>query len=192
MTLEEGLGPPYRKLSCGHFRRSKSIGISVIAVVSASTLLLGGCSSSGSSQAATPPATTHATTLRYYYVTTALNFYAPNGQSVSAPAVGDYIDNTTNGFSGDHTHHSNSLSTTAHLACTITSLTGGIFGLCDLQGAIGNSMVLGQHFTANFATSTRVLPITGGTGQYEGVHGTATITLIGNTNNADVVTTISK
>ena len=147
------------------------------------------CSSSSSTPAA-PTASTKPTTVHYDAVYCPGTFVSATGQPLTppfTPAAGDRFDSRATLYSGNRTSHSNTVAATFHTACIFTSTR---LGTCEGQIAIGNSMLLAQHATVDFGPTTNTIPLTGGTGQYQGIHGQLTYTLVGNT--ADITVTFSK
>jgi hypothetical protein len=128
-----------------------------------------------------------------------MSMFSANGSPVTnpnaAPAPGDYVDNTGTDYSGNHSSHSSSVAATDHLACTFTTVTAsGGTAICQGQFAIGNSMLLAQHVPISFTQTSgpMTVNITGGTGQYQGVHGTVSVAEVPNSNNTDFTITFSK
>lgn len=121
-------------------------------------------------------------------------FYTANGTAITnsnaAPAVGDYIVSSDLDYVGNHKRHAKSWTATDHLVCTFVTASTAV---CDGEIAMGNSMLVADHISENFASNspTMVFQITGGTGALAGAHGTVTSTSIGNTNNSDFTVTYS-
>jgi hypothetical protein len=106
---------------------------------------------------------------------------APN----APPAAGDILVSTDRDYVGNHKHHAKQWTATDHIRCVFQNVpsTGPASALCDAQVAIGGSMLLADHVTATFAGSSTVVPLTGGTGNLRGYHGTATSKSISQTAN---------
>jgi hypothetical protein len=154
---------------------------------------------SGTVLAATPSPSTVGTspvTMNYYSVSTQSGLYSAGGQLITdpnaTPTVGDYLVGTDADYAGTQASHSNDVAATDHIFCIVTKAPGT--ATCSAEIAIDGSMIVADHSIQNFASNSpnTTLVVTGGTGAYQGVHGTVKITTIGNTNNSEAVVTISK
>lgn len=101
------------------------------------------------------------------------------------PAVGDIFVATSRDYVGNHKHHAKQWTATDHIRCVFQSLpsNGPAKAVCDGQVAVGGSMLLAEHVTASVSQNSTSVPITGGTGQFRGYHGTASSTTISQTAN---------
>jgi hypothetical protein len=127
------------------------------------------------------------TTLHLYAVDQYNAMFQANGQPMSPsaqPAPGDYIVGVDEDYLGTHLGHSKTSTGADNSVCTFTGPTTGI---CDQVIALGGSLLLFDHVTVNFALKSPVSEITGGTGIFEGAHGTVTVTSLPTTNSDFVV-----
>lgn len=150
--------------------------------------------SEGPSPSSTPQA------LHYYSVSTVNLQFGPDGKAITdsnaVPAVGDYFVTSDNDYTGTHTTHGKAVAATDHLVCVLTALsqsTQTATAVCDGAVAIGNSMLVAERQTVQLSNAQSVsVNLTGGTGRYEGAHGTVQSNSLANTNNSDVTVTYSK
>lgn len=151
-----------------------------------------------SSTASGPTVGSSPVVLHFFSKSTESGFYSADGTPITnpnqAPAVGDYSVSADNDYSGNHSSHSSTISGSDAATCTFTSINGqGGSAICDGVISLGNSMLLAQHVTVNFTSSnTTTFRITGGTGQYQGAHGTVVSTSLNNSDNSDFTVTVSK
>jgi hypothetical protein len=127
------------------------------------------------------------TTLHLYAVDQYNAMFQAHGQPMSAsaqPAPGDFIVGVDEDYLGTHMAHSKTSTGADNSVCTFTSSTTGI---CDQVIAMGGSLLLFDHVKVNFALKSPVSEITGGTGIFEGAHGTLTVTPLPTTNSDFVV-----
>jgi hypothetical protein len=127
------------------------------------------------------------TTLHIYAVDQYNAMFEANGQPMSPsaqPAPGDYIVGVDEDYLGTHLAHSKTSTGADNSVCTFTSPTTGI---CDQVIAMGGSLLLFDHVKVDFALKSPVSEITGGTGIFEGAHGTVTVTPLPTTNSDFVV-----
>lgn len=134
------------------------------------------------------------TTLRFYNVqetvtaTNAAGMPLPNGGSGAAPLPGYRIAYTGLDYAGNRRRHASKPTASNHLACTFvtsTSLT------CNAQVAIGGLLLLGNDVTATLSSSgISSIPINAGTGKYQNVRGTVTVSPIPGGPNAEVTITL--
>jgi hypothetical protein len=133
-----------------------------------------------------PTAGAKTVTLHYFSKQTSSTFLTPQGQplgSNSQPAVGDINDVTDVDYVGNHKHHAKKANASDHLRCKITAFSAStVTGACDLQAAIGGSMVLANDQSVSFFPSAAplVLPINGGTGIYRHARGKIIAKQLGN------------
>ena len=139
-------------------------------------------------------------TLHYYSVSTVNLQFGPDGKAITdskaAPAVGDYFVSSDNDYTGTHTQHGKAVAATDHLVCVLIAFSQSAqtaTAVCDGGVAIGNSMLVAERQTVQLSNAQSVsVKLTGGTGQYEGVHGMVESNSLANTNNSDVTVTFSK
>ncbi len=140
-----------------------------------------------------------ATTLHFFSKQVSSKLTGPNGQPLSAnavPAVGDSFVATDLNYVGNHKHHAKRWTSSDHLVCTFTAINASAMSgtaTCNGQIAIGGSMLLAENVTLVFSNSgaSVVVPITGGTGKFRGVHGHIKSKNVGKTNNSDITITFS-
>jgi hypothetical protein len=112
----------------------------------------------------------------------------PLGPS-SPPAAGDRLSSASNDYAGNHKHHAKQATASDHIACTFTSSSTA---LCDGTLAIGGSMILGDDWVLNFASSAPItVKVTGGTGKYRHARGTIVAKVVPNTNNTDLTVKVA-
>lgn len=156
-----------------------------------------GASTAAPSADSAAPSVAGTTTLRYYQKAVDNAFYTPDGKAVTdqntPPQVGDYIVSTDLDYVGDHQHHDSTAAATDHISCLLTKVTSnGGEGVCDGEFAFGGSMFFADHQTILFADgSSPVVQLTGGTLKLQGVQGSVKSTSIGNTNDSDIVVTLT-
>lgn len=141
----------------------------------------------GGASASSPGPSGAITTLHLYAVDQYFAMFTADGQPLNTsaqPAAGDYLVGTDEDFLGNHLEHSKTSTGADNTVCTFTSPTEGI---CDQVIAMGGSLLLFDHVTVNFASASPVSEITGGTGMFEGAHGTVTVTPLPTTNSDFVV-----
>ena len=171
------------------------------AAACASGVLLFGTGLASAAVPASPlqaPAQTPAVPMafHFYSVSTESQLYTANGQVVSnpntAPAVGDWVVSADNDYLGTQADHAATPTATDHLFCLVTATPAT--ALCSAEVAIGDSMFFADHSVQDFASNspTTVFTVTGGTGAYQGVHGTVTVTQTGNSNNSEAVISLAK
>jgi hypothetical protein len=121
-----------------------------------------------------PPAPAGAAAqLRYYSKETSFQFLNAAGKTISAPTgPGDKFTSTDANYRGDHRRHAKRYTSTGHSICT---LVDGTTAVCDLQIAIGGSMVLSRHATVTLGKRAVKVPVTGGTGRFGKARGSITI-----------------
>ncbi len=136
------------------------------------------------------------TTLHFYSVEQTYAATDAAGQPFTTNAtlpVGAHYDTTDLNYVGNHKHHAASFSASDHIACTVTSPTAQT---CNLQIAIGGSLLLGNNVTLTFstptptATTTASAQINAGTGKYKNTRGMFE-NGAGNPNNVDVTITLT-
>lgn len=126
--------------------------------------------------------------------------FGPDGKAITdpnaPPAVGDWFATSDENYVGNHSSHGKAVVGTDHLVCAFTAIeASGQSGTAVCDGAItfGNSMVVVEHRSVGFSGNQNpTVPITNGTGRYQGAHGTVHSTSIGSTDNSDVTLTLSK
>jgi hypothetical protein len=143
-------------------------------------------------------AKTSTITLHFFQKGVSFKVTDPAGNPVTlsattSPAPGDVFVATDLDYVGNHKHHAKQYSASDHIRCTFQTVgpSGGT-GVCDGQIAIGGSMLLADHVTANLGPNSTSVPLNGGTGKYAGYHGTSTSISIGNSNNSDFTITVSR
>jgi hypothetical protein len=158
----------------------------LLAAVAASLPLLAGLSIAGSANAGAATSTLH-----YFQKSTFQAIVTANGTPLTAeqtPAAGDVLEDSDLDYVGSHAHHAKNWTASDHLVCSLTNSTGG--ATCFGEFAVGGSLLFADGVTVNFGGTTDRVPITGGTGAYQGVTGTVTSKEVGNTNNSDVTITL--
>jgi hypothetical protein len=154
-------------------------------VLASSSLAVG--FDSGSAGAAR--AATKTVVLRYYQVQSSLTFYnAANVAIQGYPPVGGHVREDDVDYVGNHTTHASKVSVSDHLYCSVISAPAN--ATCAFEFAVGGSLIYGDDLHGNLASSSDTFPVTGGTGKYAGLTGTAVGTPIGTTNNSDIVITL--
>ncbi len=132
----------------------------------------------------------------FYSVSTESQLFTTNGQMVgnpsAAPAVGDWVVGADSDYLGTQADHAATPTATDHLFCLVTATPAT--AVCSAEVAIGDSMFFADHSVQDFASNspTTVFTVTGGTGVYQGVHGTVTVTQISNSNNSEAVVSLAK
>ncbi|MGA3221897.1 MAG: hypothetical protein ABSE77_23015 [Acidimicrobiales bacterium] len=142
--------------------------------------------SAGAVAGAGPAAAGTVTTLQLYLVDQYNAMFRADGQPMSTsaqPVAGDYLIAWNEDYLGNHLHHSKTSTGADDAVCTFTSPTEAI---CDQVVAMGGSLILMNHVKVDFASKTPVVEITGGTGIFEGAHGSITVTPLPTTN-TDIV-----
>lgn len=130
-------------------------------------------------------------TLHYFQKSTFEAITTATGTPLAAdatPAAGDVLEDSDLDYVGTHAHHAKNWTASDHLVCSITNSTGG--ATCFGEFAVGGSLLFADGVSVNFSGTTDRVPITGGTGAYQGVTGTVTSTEVGSTNNANVTITL--
>ena len=138
--------------------------------------------------------------LHYYSVSTANVQFGPDGKAITdpnaGPSVGDYFVSSDNDYTGTHTNHDKPVAATDHLVCVLLAFSQSAqtaTAVCDGGVAIGNSMLVAEHQTVQLSNAQGVsVNLTGGTGRYQGAHGTVHSDSLANTNNSDLTVTFSK
>lgn len=140
------------------------------------------------------------TTIHLYSKALSNAEYGANGQPITdpnaAPVPGDFYTATDIDYPGSNKSHGAMSTGYDHLVCTFTSVAStNAQAVCDAVLFYKGSMLNADHqpLTITF-TSPQVVefPITEGTGQFRGVHGTVTAKDIGNSNNANFTITYSR
>jgi hypothetical protein len=137
-----------------------------------------------------PTASAKTVTLHYFSKETSSTFLTPQGQplgSNSQPAVGDINDVSDVDYVGNHKHHAKQATASDHLRCTVTAFSASnMTATCDVQAAIGGSMVIANDQPVRFFPRTAPVTITinGGTGIYRHARGKIIAKQLGN--NADI------
>jgi hypothetical protein len=130
------------------------------------------------------------TTLHLYLVDQYFAMFHADGQPMSTtaqPAPGDYLVGVNEDYLGTHLAHSKTSTGADNAVCTFTAPTEAI---CDQVVAMGGSLLLMNHVKVDFALNNPVVEITGGTGIFEGAHGSVVVTPLPTTN-TDIVITYS-
>jgi hypothetical protein len=124
--------------------------------------------------------------------------YQPNGQPVAdqnaAPSVGDYFAPTDIDYPGTAKNHGSTSTGADHLVCKLTQV-GDTSAQAVCDGVIvykGSLVYVDQQTVTVGPTSPIQLPISGGTGQFHGAHGTVTATPVTNSNNTNITIAYSK
>jgi hypothetical protein len=132
-----------------------------------------------------------ATKLHFFQKPESQLFLDPSGNPITnpnaPPAVGDQFIFSDRDYVGNKKHHAKHWTATDHLQCTVTSVSStGAAGLCNGQIAIGGSMLLAENVKLDLSDSgTTTVPITGGTGKFIHMKGTARSVGIGKTNDSE-------
>jgi hypothetical protein len=110
------------------------------------------------------------TTLHYYSKEASFSFLNAAGKKISAPTgPGDKFTASDLNYAGDHKKHAKKWTSTDHSICTIVSETDAV---CDIQIAIGGSMLLSSSVKVTLSGSGKVtVPVNGGTGRYKNARG---------------------
>jgi hypothetical protein len=109
---------------------------------------------------------------------------------VTLPTAGDRLDETDLDFVGTAKHHAKHSTASDHIAC---SFTGSSSATCNVQVAIGGSMLLANNFTFLFTPSPKtVIEINERTGVYRDDHGVLTMVDVAKSNNANLTLKISQ
>jgi hypothetical protein len=138
--------------------------------------------------------------IHLYSVSTENLQFGPDGKALTdpnaPPASGDYFVSSDDNYLGTHTNHGKAVVATDHLVCVLTAFSQSAqtaTAVCDGAVAFGNSMLVAEHQTVQLSNAQKVtINLTGGTGRYEGAHGTVESTSLANTDNSDVTVTISR
>jgi hypothetical protein len=107
------------------------------------------------------------------------------------PVIGDRFDEIDLIYAGTAAHHPKRAVGSDHLGCVVVKLPKP--GVCDLQIALGGSMLLSDEFVVSFASVnpfTRI-PIRDGTGKFAHAHGTIKAVPIGTSANANLTAAFS-
>jgi hypothetical protein len=132
------------------------------------------------------PASAKTIALHYFSKQVSAKFTDAAGHPVNPnkpPVAGDVFDFNDVDYVGNHKHHAKHWTASDHLRCVFTSSTAAT---CDGQVAIGGSMLLANGIHPNFGANPSRFTLNGGTGVFQGGHGTLTSVNIGKTNNADI------
>jgi hypothetical protein len=102
--------------------------------------------------------------------------------------AGDVGDLIGLAYVGDHNHHAKRWSASFHARCVARSSKRAN---CDIQIAIGGSMLLGYGIHLNHRGSFSTIKISSGTGVFQRAHGTVTVIDVANTNSSDFTIRVS-
>lgn len=147
-----------------------------------------------------PTLSSTAQTLHYYSVSTENLQFGPDGKAIAdpnaAPTVGDYFVSSDDDYTGNHTNHGKTVEGTDHLVCVLTAFSQSAqsaTAVCDGGIAFGDSMFVAERQTVQLGNAQSVtVKLTGGTGRYEGAHGTVQSNSLSNSDNSDITVTVSK
>ena len=129
-------------------------------------------------------------TLSFYQVSGRAHFHNAAGEPINInppatlPAAGDGFDEIDTLYVGTAKRHAKQWSATDHMTCTFSNSSTGT---CDLQIAIGGSMLLFNQFVLHFEDNSAVVRLSEGTGQFKRAHGSLSIVDLANGNSSFVV-----
>jgi hypothetical protein len=140
-------------------------------------------------------AATHTTILKYYSVTLTVGVTTPAGKAVpqnAPPSPGNVFFTTDNDYVGNAAHHAAHWRASDALRCTVDSVSKtAVWATCIGEVAIGGSLLISvSRQNVASTASTTVYPITAGTGQFVGAHGTITSISLGSSPNGELVVDI--
>lgn len=110
------------------------------------------------------------------------------------PPLGAVFKATDRDYLGNHKHHARNYAATDHVRCVVTtgvSSTGTIGAKCDGQIAIGGSMLLAEGVNGTLTPTATIVPVSGGTGKYQGYKGVAKSVIVRN-NNSDLTVSVHR
>lgn len=128
--------------------------------------------------------------LSFYQVSGPAHFHNAAGEPINInppatlPTAGDSFDEIDTLYVGTAKSHAKQWSATDHITCTFSNSSTGT---CDLQIAIGGSMLLFNQFVLHFQDNSAVVRLNEGTGQFKGAHGALSIVDLANGNSTFVV-----
>jgi hypothetical protein len=127
--------------------------------------------------------------LKFFSQSESVKLTDPSGNPLAngGPAAGDRLVSTDRNFVGNHKHHAKRYTSTDHLSCTFTSAAAAV---CDGQIAIGSSLVFSDRVPVNLSEPNLTIPLTGGTGRFKGMKGTAVAKAVAGSDDTDVVITL--
>jgi hypothetical protein len=138
-----------------------------------------------------PTASANSHQLSFYQVSGPARFHNQAGKPINIhppatlPKAGDGFDETDTLYAGTATSHRKQLGGTDHMTCTFSNSNTGS---CDLQIAVGGSMLLFNQFVLHFEDNSAVVRLSEATGQFTDVHGSLTIRDLPDGNSTFVVT----
>jgi hypothetical protein len=141
-----------------------------------------------------PGAGAKTATLHFFQKSVTNDFFNAAGKSIqlnppqTVPVKGDRLDTTDLDYVGNAAHHAKQWTASDHLSCTFTATAAAT---CDVELAVGGSLLLGTDLHIQFGPGATVVKLNGGTGIFKGVHGTATSANVGNSNNANLTVKLS-
>jgi hypothetical protein len=131
------------------------------------------------------PASAKTITLHYFAKQVSVRFMSPSGHPLNKHkrlVAGDVGDLIGLGYAGNHNHHAQRWTASFHARCVAKSAKRTN---CELQIAIGGSMLFAYGFHPNSPRSFKHITISSGTGAFQRARGTLTTVDIANTNNSD-------
>ena len=131
------------------------------------------------------PASAKTITLHYFAKQVSIKVMSRAGHPLNPdkrPVAGDVGDLIGLAYVGNHNHHAQRWSASFHARCVAKSSKRVN---CDLQIAIGGSMLLGYGIHMNHRGSFSTIKISSGTGVFQRAHGTVTVVDVANTNSSD-------
>ncbi len=134
-----------------------------------------------------PTASARSQTLHFFQESGPTSWFNSAGHPINLnppatlPVAGDRFYEGDLDFAGTATHHARHFTASDELTCTFTNADTAA---CDVEIAIGGSMLLSNDVTMHFNLPNSAVPINGGTGIYGGVHGSFTDVNLPNSQNA--------
>jgi hypothetical protein len=131
------------------------------------------------------PASAKTITLHYFAKQVSVNVMSRAGNPLNPDkrlVAGDVGDLIGLAYLGNHSHHAKRWSASFHARCVARSSKRVN---CDIQIAIGGSMLLGYRIHLNHRGSFSIIKISAGTGAFQRARGTVTVVDVANTNNSD-------
>jgi hypothetical protein len=130
------------------------------------------------SVALAPGASAESQTLTFFQQSGPAHFFNVAGKPINLdppktlPKAGDRFDEVDLDYVGNSKQHAKRWTASDHLACTFTNPATAT---CDVQIAIGGSMLISNSVTFHFnGPANAAIAINDGTGAYSGVHGSFT------------------
>jgi hypothetical protein len=131
------------------------------------------------------PASAKTITLHYFAKQVSVKVMSRAGHPLNPNkrlVAGDVGDLIGVGYLGNHNHHAKRWTASFHARCVARSSKRAN---CDIQIAIGGSMLLGYGIHMNHRGSLSTIKISSGTGAFQRAHGTVTVVDVANTNSSD-------